>query len=117
MEGITPEEAAKSFPTDRRSELSGRLYAMHYREAKGSYDSIPDHLVQEAVHAYAEFVDLPTGEKMKLHPLNYVVLPRDFPKSTSSKSVTSRGVLVYEDAAYRVWQMKPHLDQDESSQQ
>lgn len=78
LQGLTPTDIARDFPTTRRYMLSSRLHAIYYREAVGDYAGIPDEEVAWNVNAYRDFYALPLHEKLTRYPLSAVLTtPRD----------------------------------------
>ena len=78
LNGVTPEQAEKELSTTRRIELSQRVYAIHYREALGAYDRIPDSVVQENISDYKKYYALSLKEKLTRYPLTLFI--RELPE-------------------------------------
>lgn len=74
IQDVSPKEAAATFPTSRRAELSSALHAIYYRELLGTYDAIPDEEVAENVRLYREFYQKPDAEKVQMYPIDYLIL-------------------------------------------
>lgn len=67
----TPDWSSKSF----RCEIGLRLYTFHFVYTRGSCDAFTESERQEWVQAFEHFSRLTNSEKLRLHGLDYVVLP------------------------------------------
>lgn len=76
LRGVGAEDAPKVFG-EERGFLSTSIYGMHYRELRGSYDTIPDDKVSEIVTAYQKTSSTPTPAWLeatwKKYDVEYVV--------------------------------------------
>lgn len=72
LQGVTPDQAAREFPTIRRWSLSSRLKGIYYREALGDFAKIPDAEVEENVALYRAFYRLPAKQKLTTYPISAV---------------------------------------------
>lgn len=100
LQGLTPEQARKEFPTTRRGELSSWLYAIYYRELLGSYAAIPDDLVAEHTAAYEKYFALSTRQKLSLYPLDFIVTTPSDPETPALRLILSRAEKVFEANGY-----------------
>ncbi|MBP9773594.1 MAG: hypothetical protein KBD00_03110 [Candidatus Peribacteraceae bacterium] len=73
LQGVTPEQAEKEFPTTRRFMLSSRVHSIYYRELLDDYSAIPDVEVAASIQAYKDFFALTTDEKIALHPMQFAL--------------------------------------------
>jgi hypothetical protein len=103
LQGVTPTEAAKAFPTSRRVELSSRLHGLYFRDAAGSLANIPDREVASAIAAYRSYDALSLSEKLHLHPLRYVVLSVQAPLTEALKTLEAQSRKIFEDRYYSLW--------------
>lgn len=83
LQGVTPEDALREFPTTRRWMLSSRIHAIYYREAAHDFAAIPDKEVSEHIQAYREFYALPLKNKVNQYPITAVVTT---PSDTESRA-------------------------------
>lgn len=61
LEGVAKDKAEEVFFQERRR-ISGRIYGLYYRELLGTYQSIPDEVLQEFVQKYQESLSIPNNE-------------------------------------------------------
>ncbi len=72
-QGFDPGTGLTQFKTDMRFTVSSRVYNIYYRELLGSYDRIPDDVLEELATDYAAYARLPLADKLCRWPLDYVV--------------------------------------------
>lgn len=104
LQGVTPEQAAREFPTTRRWTLSSRIHSIYYREAAGDYANIPDDDVEENIALFRQFYALSLRDKLTRYPITAVVTSPDDPKNSiwSAFLSCSREVFVANSYAVRL---------------
>ncbi len=100
--GITPDAADTRLFTDLRAQVSSALYAIYYRESTGDFAAIPDSDVTLVTQAYREYYDLSLTEKLKLHPLDFLVIEKGDPETPALKAFRRIGKVVYQDERFTV---------------
>ncbi len=106
LAGLTPEEARQQFPTSMRWLVGSSIYSGYYRELGGNYDALPDELVAEHVKDYERYYALSFEEKMKLYPLDYVIVTPSDKQTSEYRSLFTRSTELYSAHGYRVVAIK-----------
>ncbi len=102
MNDITPAEAEKRLPKDLRSDLSSALHAIYYREAKEDMRAIPDSEVAQVADAYHRYYALSLDRKLKLHPLDILVIEKEDKETSAVRALRAIGKEVYVDDRFTV---------------
>jgi hypothetical protein len=100
LKGVSAEEADETFSTTRREELSSRIHAIYYREARGSFGAIPDEEVSDAIQTYRAFLSQPFEQKMAKYPLHYIVRSATDPDTAGWREIEQYSTEIYRDDAF-----------------
>ncbi len=106
LSGLSSQEAADTFFTSRRFEVSSNFRGSYYREVTGAYEGIPDDQVEYVLQSYQAFLALPTEKKITKYKLDYLVFPHNIISSLPHYSDLVRSATkAYEDQFFVVWKM------------
>ena len=106
VHGYTVDQAKKEFPTTLRSKLGSALSAIYFREKYGSYDAIPDDLVLKNVDAYKKYISMSDSEKIRLYPIDAVILPDNVQQTHAIALLKSMSDEVFVSEGFSVRMMK-----------
>ncbi len=106
VNGFTAAQAEKEFPTTMRARLGSALYSIYFREQYGSYNAMPDDLVAQNVAAYKSYLGMLDTAKIRLHPINALVLPDDMKETPAISLLKSMSDQVFASEGFSVRMMK-----------
>lgn len=106
LSGVSYDQAKASFFTSRRYEVSSTYRGTYWREAGGSYESIPDREVQYVLDEYGKFLNLSDDQKLTKYQMDYFVVPQSvIPTLANFSALTAKADKAFEDNAYVIWKI------------
>lgn len=106
LRGVTPDDAARTFPRERRDEVSRRLFGIYHRERTGAYAGVPDADIDAAAAAYRAYAALDTCAKLTRQPFDLLAWPADAAVPPRVATLQRGATLLYRDAAYALWDVR-----------
>jgi hypothetical protein len=102
LDGLDPVDAPAAFKGELRTLVSERIYAIYYREKLGSYDAIPDDVLDVHAREYAEYIRRTTAQKLCMYPLNFIVFEKDDPETAAWNMLREQSDVMFSTGAFEV---------------
>ncbi len=107
LSGVTSTQARHTFFTTSRFDVSSNYRGTYWREAGGTYESIPNSEVAYVLAAYRQFLALPDDQKLSKYRMDYFVIADDVIATLPEFShITERADKVFDDRSYAVWKIR-----------
>lgn len=72
LQGLSPGDAEKLFPGEKRKEISSYIHGLYYREKCGDWICIPDEEINKLISGYSDFYNGDLFAQIKKYPLDYI---------------------------------------------